>query len=96
MLSQQAQRVSPILLMLKRRNHSTIKAAFMCLKMALQFELAWMGDAFGEVARNPDEAAVMVAQQNENVRATCFAQVFERIFFVAVVFDFVNVELRFC
>ena len=55
-----------------------------------------MGDAFGEVARNPDEAAVMVAQQNENVRATRFAQIHERIFLVAVVFDFVNVELRFC
>ena len=37
----------------------------------------------------------MVAQQNENIRATRFAQVVERIFFDAVVFDFVNVELRF-
>ena len=37
----------------------------------------------------------MVAQQNENVRATRFAQVVERVFFDAVVFDFVNVELRF-
>ena len=55
-----------------------------------------MGDTFREVARNSDEAAVMVAQQNENVCATCFAQVLERIFLVAVVFDFVNVELRFC
>ena len=54
-----------------------------------------MGDAFGEVAHNPDQAAVMVAQQNENVGATRFAQVVERVFFDGVVFDFVNVELRF-
>jgi hypothetical protein len=53
-----------------------------------------VGDAFGEVARNPDEAAVMVAQQDENVRATRIAQVVERIFFDAAVFHFVNVELQ--
>jgi hypothetical protein len=55
-----------------------------------------VGDAFWEVAHNPDEAAVMVAQQNENVRATRFAQVVERIFFDTVMFDFVNIELCFC
>jgi hypothetical protein len=58
--------------------------------------LVRLGDAFWEVAHNPDEAAVMVAQQNENVCATRFAQVVERIFFDTVMFDFVNIELCFC
>jgi hypothetical protein len=55
-----------------------------------------VSDAVGQVARNPDYATVMVAQQNENVPATRFAQVVERTLFDTVVLGFVNVELRSC